>query len=82
MVHQGQQSYPKAVDTAPFATGSTGSLPRGLPTDITSKEVADTNFQRVHQYRARLEENRRQIGIISKPSAQLEEAERALAEVN
>ena len=81
MIHQDQQSYPKAVDTAPFATEPT-QHPPSVPTHVTPKEVADMNFQRVNRYRTRLEENRRQIGIISKPSTQLEEAEKALAEVS
>ena len=38
--------------------------------------------ERVQKYMSKLEENRKQAGIISAPSSQLKEAERRLAEVS
>lgn len=79
---QGQQPYSKAVDTAPFATetkdGSVGAVAQG------SEEEGQLRMQSrltVQRYRSRLEEKRKQAGIITQPSSQLQEAEKALAEV-
>lgn len=82
----GQQHYHKAVDTAPFATDTkekSVSL-AGTGTDDGDSRGAQKggdNRWRVHRYRVHLEEKRKQAGIISNPSVQLQEAEKALAEV-
>ncbi len=73
---EGKVSFSQAVDTAPFATGESVSAVVHVQ-DTTSVG----NEQRVLRYRTDLEEKRKQAGIISNPSSQLREAEKALAEV-
>lgn len=77
--NHGQQPYPKAIDTAPFATETKEkSVAAG---DSTGDGRAEGQL-RVQRYRSQLEEKRKQAGIITKPSSQLQEAEKALAEVS
>lgn len=79
----GHQSYPKAIDTAPFATETKDkSSNAGADDDAGDTLVGGEGSKlRAQRYRVGLEEMRKQAGIISKPSSQLQEAERALAEV-
>ena len=88
----GENSYVKAVEVAPFATdsveGSAVSLrpdrtvQEAVPGNRTLKLKLDIDKQIVHKYRTKLEEKRQQVGIITKPSSELQEAEQSLAEVS
>jgi hypothetical protein len=75
----GPHSYPKAADTAPFATQIEDSADH-----VDGDTVPDSEKRalREHRYRTNLEEIRKQAGIISEPSSQLQAAEKALAEVS
>ena len=82
MREHGPPVYPKAVDTAPFATEtSTGSslAADGDIGDVTSEEGRKELI--ASRYRTSLEGMRKQAGIIAKPSSQLQGAEKALAQV-
>lgn len=84
MENEGQDMYLKAVDTAPFATQSTEKpeSPEPVHQDVsTDVEKAVFMEQLVHKHVARLEDKRKQAGIILNPSSQLQEAEKSLAEV-
>lgn len=78
-----EEVYQRAVDTAPFATQSTEKpeSPEPVHQDVsTDVEKAVFMEQLVHKHMTKLEDKRKQAGIILNPSSQLQEAEKSLAE--
>lgn len=84
-VHQ-DADYLGAAQTAPFAT-ETNEKPEMVPPQATSSNLlgskvkVEIDYQTVQKYKTKLEEKRKQIGIISNPSSELRKAEKSLAEV-
>lgn len=85
-----QYSYVKAVEMAPFATENIEKQEVSPPPvrplhddtpDLLHSEMR-VNQQLVQKYRIKLEEKRKQVGIITNPSSDLQAAENTLAEVS
>lgn len=88
---QEQHSYVKAVEIAPFATetmktpAESSQPSRTLQDDHLEGKVrwkVEVDQEMVEKYRTKLEEKRKQVGIITTPSSELKEAEKTLAEVS
>lgn len=81
-----EHSYVKAIENAPFAIdiikipSQTDTLEEADPPGSNLEVGVDREV--VEKFRSRLEDKRRQVGIIINPSAELQEAEKNLAEVN
>ena len=83
---QYQNAHPVVADTAPYATQITTKLPEISQTfdDATSLQYklgSGLDHHKVEKYKSRLEEKRKQVGLITHPSSELQEAEKCLAEV-
>lgn len=70
-----------AYARAPFATDTTQQPPSGSSDNRDGGGDEKGQEQGVQKFKTRLEKTREQIGIISNPSLELQEAERSLAEV-
>ena len=89
---KGELSYVRAMDMAPFATEtmkteeeSSRPQPSTIMQDadlLGSKLSLRLDQELVDKYRTKLKEKRQQVGIITVPSSELQEAEKNLAEVS
>lgn len=70
-----------AYTRAPFAIDTTQQPPSGSSDNRDGGGDEKGKEQGVQKFKTRLEKTREQIGIISNPSLELQEAERSLAEV-
>lgn len=83
---QNHKSHSKPADTAPYAT-QLPTKPEILETveeDVPSlryKLGAGLDPHKVDKYKSRLEEKRKQVGLITDPTTELQQAEKCLAEV-
>lgn len=83
---QNHKAHSRAAETAPYAT-HLPTEPETLQTveeDVPSlryKLGAGLDPHKVDKYKSRLEEKRKQVGLINNPTTELQEAEKCLAEV-